>query len=116
MPGRACRPAGQRAEQSAECEDHQEGRNSEDASAESRPLAGGRIVQCPEVRRVGEDHLRIGRDLAAGEEDQAERHTAVHLAGLEEGTVAVATVAAAAGLAAADLQGRTGEGPAKSMC
>lgn len=70
------------------------------------------------MRKVGEGHPQIGPDLVAGEEGQAERHTAVHLAGLEEGTAAAAAAAvvvAAAGLAAADLQGRTGEGPAKSV-
>jgi hypothetical protein len=100
MPERAYRPAARHAEQSAECEGHQEGKSSGDASAEWPPLADECTVQCLGVqiaRAAG--HQRIG--LA-----EAVRHTAVHPAGLEEDTAAAAAERAEAG-----LQDRTEELP-----
>jgi len=98
----ACRPAEQRAEQSAGCEDHQEGRSSGDASAGWPPLADERIDRHPE-----------GRTMVAVGLQRTDPGQAVHqivAAGPGEG-IAVA----AAGLAEAGLQGRTGELPEKKI-
>jgi hypothetical protein len=97
MQRQAYRPAARRAEQSAECEDHQEDRSFGDASAEWLPLADGRIGRCPEDRtKVEVDRRRIDPGLA-----EAARHTAGHPAVPVEGTAAVA------GPAVAGLRGRT---------
>jgi hypothetical protein len=84
MLERAYRPAERHAEQSAECEDHQEGRSSGDASAEWPPLADECTVRYLEdqiARAVG--HQRTGPVAGV-------RRTAVHPADLEAGTAAVA--------------------------
>jgi hypothetical protein len=99
MLERAYRPAARHAEQSAECEDHREGRSSEDASAEWPPLADECTARCLEDQTA----MAAGRQRTGLAE--AVRHTAVHLAGLEEDT------AAAADRAEAGLQDRTEELP-----
>jgi len=105
MLQQACRPAEQRAEQSAGCEDHQEDRSSEGASAEWLPLADGRTGRRPEDRmKVGVDRRRIDPGLA-----EAARHTAGRPAVPGEGTAAVA------GLAEEGLRGRTEELPVTNV-
>lgn len=109
MPDRACRPAERRAVQSAECEDHQEGRSFGGASAGSHPLVGAHIVRCLEARKAEEGRQRTGPGPVA----EVDHHIAVHpadLAGPEEDTAV-----AADRQAQADRRDRTGEHPVKQL-
>jgi hypothetical protein len=97
MLERAYRPAARHAEQSAECEDHREGRSSGDASAEWPPLADECTARCLEDQTA----IAAGHQQTGPAEEV--RHTAVRPADLEEGTA----VAVAAGQAEVGLQDKT---------
>ena len=98
MQQRAYRPAEQRAEQSAECEDHQEGRSSEGASAGWLPLADERIG------RHHEDQTMVAAGLQQTGPGQVVHRIVAAGPGAD-------IAGAAAGQAEAVLRGRTEELP-----